>query len=125
MRPLHLILLGFLVAAAAFPVMADDQSGKTPGNIPVGVTPTHYDITLNVDPNSSTFHGSTRVDVIIAAPTNQVVLNAKDLKISRAVVAGREEIAATVMLDTPHEIATLTFDQSLTPGPSTFVLDYE
>lgn len=129
MHLLHVITWGSLVTVTALPVMAPtlagDRAGKTPGGLPLGVTPTHYDVALEVDPNAPTFRGSTRIDVVIAASTGQITLNAKGLKISRAVVAGQESAPAKVALDPSAETATLTFDRSLAPGPSTLTLGYE
>jgi aminopeptidase N len=97
----------------------------TPGGLPLGVVPTHYAVALEVDPKAPTFRGAARIEVTVAAPTDQVVLNAKALTITRAVLAGREQAPARVVLDEQAETATLAFDRPLLPGRSTLLLDYQ
>src|SRR3954452_21937182 len=117
--------LAILVLGGALPAFGTQAAGMTPGRLPIEVTPSHYAITLEVDPDATTFRGSVRIAITVAAPTDRVVLNAKDLMIRRAIVEGQEGASAQVTLDTEKDTATLFFDRPLTAGAATLALDYE
>ncbi|MEK0082609.1 M1 family metallopeptidase [Benzoatithermus flavus] len=117
--------LALLVLGVVLPIVGTAAAETTPGGLPAGVTPTHYAIALDVDPAAPTFRGATRIDVTVAAPTDRVVLNAKELTIGRAVVVGRESDPARVVVDEKAETATLLFDRPLPAGRSTLAIDYD
>ena len=117
--------LAVLVLGGALPAFGTQAAEMTPGGLPIEVAPSHYAVTLEVDPDVTTFRGSVRIAVTVAAPTDRVVLNAQDLTIRRAVLAGREDAPARVTLDTQNGRATLIFDRPLAAGAATLALDYE
>jgi cytosol alanyl aminopeptidase len=61
------------------------QPDPTPGlRLPEGVTPLHYDVTLDVDPDSETFTGATRIRIRIERPTARIWIHADELDIAAA-----------------------------------------
>jgi len=127
MRSARMASLGLVALALGMvlPALGAHGAETTPGGLPLDVVPTHYAVALEVDPDAPTFRGSARIDVTVAAPTDHVVLNAKAMTIARAILVGREQAPARVVLDEQAETATLAFDRPLLPGRSTLVLDYQ
>jgi cytosol alanyl aminopeptidase len=65
--------------SAEAPAAADD------GRLPKTATPLHYALALSIDPDKPRFSGVATIDVDLALPTAQIVVNARDMNISRAV----------------------------------------
>ena len=88
MRAIRSILwFGLLAAAQAF--AADYPHGR----LPEGVAPTHYRLTLTVDPRRPTFSGRAEIELAVAAPTSVVWLHGLDLKVQDvAVLSGGRRI---------------------------------
>jgi aminopeptidase N len=127
MLSMRMMLWGLLalIFGAAIPTLSAYETEMTLGGLPVEVRPSHYAVALEVDPDLTTFRGSARIDVTVATSTDHVVLNAKDLTIRRAVLAGREDAPARVTLDPENDRATLVFDHPLAAGTAILALDYE
>lgn len=83
------------------------------GQLPGGIAPTSYDITIRPDAKAMTFSGEETVSIAVAKPTRSVVLNAADLKISRAMVDGA---AVPFTIDTTKQQLTLTLPTALSAG---------
>jgi hypothetical protein len=64
MRLTHLVLLWSLASTA---LAANDAAPA--GRLPEGVTPTHYHLTLHIDPRAARFSGRTVIRVTLTAPT--------------------------------------------------------
>ncbi|MET4664738.1 puromycin-sensitive aminopeptidase [Sphingomonas sp. PvP056] len=75
-------LAAALLSAVATPAFAV-------GQLPPGVTPLTYDITVRPDAKAMTFSGEETVAIAVTKPTSTIVLNAADLKISRATLDGK------------------------------------
>ena len=75
-------LAAALLSAVATPAFAV-------GQLPPGVTPLTYNITVRPDAKAMTFSGEETVAIEVAKPTSTIVLNAADLKISRATLDGK------------------------------------
>jgi puromycin-sensitive aminopeptidase len=75
-------LAAALLSAVATPAFAV-------GQLPPGVTPLTYDITVRPNAKAMTFSGEETVAVEVTKPTSTIVLNAADLKISRATLDGK------------------------------------
>ena len=91
--------------------------------LPDAVTPEHYRIEFTPDSEALTFKGSVEIDVTVRRATNSIVLNAADLVIDSASLAG-EAKAPVVSYDKNIETATFTFDHPLTTGAHTLKLAY-
>jgi cytosol alanyl aminopeptidase len=56
--------------------------------LPDGVTPLHYDVTLDVDPDSETFTGEARIRIRVDRPTERIWIHADELEIATVRVDG-------------------------------------
>jgi aminopeptidase N len=89
--------------------------GQTPGQLPTAVIPTHYAIDLALDPDSLKVDGFEVIDIEVREPTARIVLNADEIKITRATVDRRPR-AAAITYDNDAETVTLTFPRPLEVG---------
>ncbi|MFI5353834.1 MAG: M1 family metallopeptidase, partial [Candidatus Binatales bacterium] len=87
--------------------------------LPTTVTPDRYEIRLSPDLGSFTFAGEETVAITVHQPTAEIVLNAIELDIDRAVVerGGRRLTVTGVELDPVNERARLRFAETLEAGP--------
>ncbi|HUP87651.1 MAG TPA: M1 family metallopeptidase [Acidimicrobiales bacterium] len=85
--------------------------------LPRTVVPERYELTLAPDLAAFTFEGIESITVRISEPTNEIVLNAAELEISRATLRRDDtSIDATVALDDARERATLTLADTAQVG---------
>lgn len=75
------------------------------GQLPAGVAPVSYDITVRPDAKAMTFSGEEDVTITVARATKTIVLNAADLKIATATLDGQ---AMPFTLDATKQQLTLT-----------------
>ena len=50
--------------------------------LPDSIRPNHYDLTLDIDLEASTFSGKVLIDVLVTTPTVWVLLHAKELSVT-------------------------------------------
>ena len=118
------------VHASAAPIRA--HAGATAGvetttQLPRGVIPTHYQVSLTPDAASASFGARTVVTINIAKATSTITLNAADLKFSKvtlAPAAGGADREASVAVDAEAQTATFTFAQPVAPGMYHLAMDY-
>jgi aminopeptidase N len=121
---------GPLVHASAAPTRARagaPASADTTTQLPRGVIPTHYRISLTPDAATASFGAHAIVSIVVSKATNTITLNAADLKFSRvtlAPAAGGAEREATATVDADAQTATFTFAQPVAPGMYHLALDY-
>ena len=108
---LALVLLAGTIGAAA-PRLAGDL---TPGKLPKSVVPTHYAIDLELNPDTLKVDGFEVIDIEVREPTTRLVLNADEVKITRASI-DRKPRGATITYDDDAETVTLTFPRPLEVG---------
>jgi len=88
-----------------------------PHRLPRTVLPRRYALTLTPHLGAATFDGHVDIDVEVAAPTAEVVLNAIELEIEQAwVTVGATRHEVTVTLDEDTERATLALSEPLPAG---------
>jgi aminopeptidase N len=118
------------VHASAAPIRAHagaTASVETTTQLPRGVIPTHYQVSLTPDAASASFGARTVVTINIAKATSTITLNAADLKFSRvtlAPAAGGADREASVAVDAEAQTATFTFAQPVAPGMYHLAMDY-
>ncbi|MEG3177467.1 M1 family metallopeptidase [Sphingomonas sp. RB3P16] len=83
------------------------------GQLPEGIAPVSYDITVRPDAKAMTFSGEETVTIAVARATRTIVLDAADLKISRAMVDGA---AVPFAIDATKQQLTLTLPSALAAG---------
>ena len=93
-----------------------------PYRLPRSVAPRRYDLTLEPDLKRASFTGHVDIQVEVLEPVSEIVLNALELDISSAEVAGVG--VGTVVLDESTERATISFDATVEPGEHTLRLDF-
>ncbi len=93
-----------------------------PYRLPSGVRPRRYDLRLRPSLTEATFVGSVRIEVVVDAPTNCLVLNADELAIARCDVDGNP---ADWELDASSERLFVTPPTSLEAGVSVLTIEFE
>jgi len=109
--------------AALLLVLAANASAGQRVVLPDAVTPEHYRIDFTPDAAALTFTGSVEIDLVVHRATDRIVLNAADLVIDSAALAG-EAKTPFVSYDKSIETATFTFDHPLAAGAHTLKLAY-
>ncbi len=106
------VLFALLVAVAALPFVALAQ------RLPSGTTPQHYTLALTPDLKTATFTGDETIDVLQAAPSTTITLNAVEIAFA-SVTAEAHGVnqTAQVALDKEKEQAVFSFPQLLPAGP--------
>jgi puromycin-sensitive aminopeptidase len=93
--------------------------------LPQTVVPSHYDIEIEPDLDAASFSGTVGIDVDIAKPVSQLVLNAIELDIHEASVTVNGVVhTAEVALDEATERATLTLDSEIPAGPAHVAISF-
>src|SRR5262245_5603575 len=116
-KTLRAVLISLLILVAN---LSSAQSrftfDSTPGQLPKTVVPSHY--ALNIKPNlqTFTFDGSEVIDIEVRKPTNSIVLNAFEMKISSAALVGSKGQIASIAFDEKMQTATLTFPRAVPTG---------
>ena len=124
---MHRSLLSAAVALAlaAFPVLHAEAAQaraavqETTTQLPRGVIPSHYAISLTPDAAASRFSAHAAITVNVTKPASSITLNAADLKfdkVSLAPAAGGPAQDARVSVDAAAQTATFGFDQPVKPG---------
>ena len=123
---LTLVTAPFHVSAAPTRANATATADITT-QLPRGVVPTHYRISLTPDAANASFGARAVVTINVTRATNTITLNAADLKFSRvtlAPAAGGTDREATAAVDNDAQTATFTFAQPVAPGMYHLALDY-
>ena len=130
MKPIVALLASAAFAIAppaalpAQPTQADTVDTSLPTQLPRTAVPHHYAITVTPHSSKLTFDGQVAVDLEVTKATNQLVLNAADLKIATATLrpAGSgAPLIAKVTIDPEAQTATFAFPRQLATG--TYRLD--
>ena len=114
MRALALLLLLVLTPAA---VRAAERVV-----LPTDVAPRHYDLEVTPDIAGLTFTGRVGIDLDVRRPTREVTLNAVELTLDRAEIAGAG--AASVSYDAARQTATLRFPRAVPAGARRLTIAY-
>lgn len=99
--------------------MLDKASGK----LPKEVVPSHYALTLAVDPERPDFTGSETIAITLRKPSQTITLNAKDLTIG-AVRLDQETAPVRIRLDPANEQLQLLFARPIAPGNHTLQIEW-
>ncbi|HTB73357.1 MAG TPA: hypothetical protein VK762_08925, partial [Polyangiaceae bacterium] len=101
------------------------------GRLPGTAIPQQYHVALTIDPAKPRFSGTTAIEIDLPKPTYSLVLNAREMTVSRAVArAGGVETAARVTPRlasggvTPEELV-LEFAKPLPAGPAALEIAYD
>lgn len=109
-------------ATAPTPVPAAAQLPVAPGlRLPDGVTPLHYDLTLDVDPDRETFAGEVRVRVRLDRATDHIWIHADQLDITSA---RYDDGPLTPLPVAGDQMRAFGFGKTLAPRDVTLVFAY-
>jgi len=112
-------LAGLSLAAAG----AESVTTQLPG----GVVPTLYDVSVTPHADSLSFDGAVTINIDVTQPTRRITLNALDLAFSSVTLSGADGIALPapqVSVDAASQTATFTFAQLVAPGAYRLAISY-
>src|SRR3954451_9241441 len=95
---------------------------STPGKLPKQVVPEEYTIRITPDIAKRTFSGSETIQLNARELVTQLVLNALDIKISKASIDGKAVSPSAIKLDDKQE--TLTIAAKLAAGNHRLDLEF-
>jgi aminopeptidase N len=107
--------LSALLALASTPALAA-------GQLPKGVTPIHYDITIRPNAEKLSFTGAEVIKITVDAPTSTITLNAADLDIHRATLDTDD--AAAFKVDNSAQTVTVSFAKPVSAGDHILAFDF-
>jgi aminopeptidase N len=113
-----------LVTSAAAQPADQHLTTTAPIQLPSNVIPEHYDIFVRPDARNLSFDASVRITVSVREPISEIVLNAFDLQLERAVLKSSPEQVADITLHPEQQTATLAFDRTIEPGTYEVAIDY-
>jgi aminopeptidase N len=102
------------------------QTQPPAGRLPDTVQPTHYQLTLTIDPRQPEFSGQTAIDVEIRQPLSTIWLHGLGLKVQSASVSSHGRSIAARYEEVDHEtgVARLTTDAAVAPGKAVLRFTY-
>lgn len=108
------------VSMAPLAATADASMQQVTTQLPRGVVPSHYDVSIVPHADKLTFDGKAAITLDVTKPTSTITLNAADLTfsaVSLTPVKGKAVIAAPkVAVDAKAQTATFTFAKPLAAG---------
>src|SRR6266404_4202174 len=81
---------------------------STPGKLPKQIVPEAYAVRIVPDIDKRSFAGSETVKLNVREPAKQVVLNALEIKISKAAIDGKSIPPSAIKVDEKEQTLTLT-----------------
>ena len=118
MRVFLRFLIAFAALSAAAPALA---APATPTQLPLGVDPAAYDLTVTPDAAKLTFTGHLTVTVEVARSADRLVLNALNLEIAKATLDGAP---ATAAVDPKTQTVSFATGRPIGGGEHSLVIDY-
>ena len=93
--------------------------------LPGGVTPSHYNLSFDIQFASNSFGGDESIDVTLEKPSKSITLNALEIDFHEVTVtSGGKTQTATVSTDEKNEMATFTVLDGIPAGPATIHIKY-
>jgi len=108
--------------ALLFAIPAAAQTGEAEIRLGTNVRPTHYEIAVTPDFDALTLAGQAEIDLAIAEPTNEIVLNAVALEFDRVRLDGN--LTPQVRFDEEEQTAHLTFPRAVSAGEHRLSIGY-
>ncbi|MGA2136387.1 MAG: M1 family aminopeptidase [Bryobacteraceae bacterium] len=117
------LIYGPFVALLASALASPAAPSPEREQLPPGVTPLHYDLSLVPDAANLKFRGQVRITIDVQSPSPAIVLNAADLALDKATL-DTETTAASISLDPKLQRATISFAHPVAAGRHTLAIDY-
>ena len=120
-------LAGLTTAAFAAPA-ADASEQLATTQLPRGVRPTHYDVSVVPHADKLVFDGKVTITVDVLDATPSITLNAEDMTFANVTLVpttGKVKFAAPkVAIDAEAQTVTFTFDHAIPAGSYRLGMDY-
>jgi alanyl aminopeptidase len=113
-------------AEAPKPITKPDEQVPL-GPLPRTATPSHYAITVTVDPKKDRFTGHTEIDVTFNTARKTLFIDGNELNVKRAFAllpSGKKVLIAYAQVD-PSGVAYLNFGEKIPAGKAKLVFDYD
>src|SRR5256886_1441319 len=119
--------LAFAVALSLMPLTTLTAEkpfdfASTPGKLPKQIVPEEYAVRIVPDVATRTFTGTESVKLNVREAVKQIILNALEIKISKATIDGKPIAASAIKLDEKEQ--TLTLAAELAAGKHTLELEF-
>src|SRR5690348_14104224 len=103
------VSLWLLFAVVVFPAVAEQPFAfdSTPGQLPKTVVPHHYNLRLQPDFEKFTTRGSVVIDIEVRKSVREILLNALEMKITKATLLGQREIALKSKIEPEKQLVQL------------------
>lgn len=114
-------------AQANVPTVAKPEGPIPQAQLPRDAIPSHYAITLTIDPRKDRFSGHTEIDVDFTSARKTLFIDGLDLHLTKAVVLlpnGKTIMAAYSQVD-PTGVSYLNFADTVPAGKAKLVFDYD
>ncbi|HWD49016.1 MAG TPA: hypothetical protein VG309_03780, partial [Rhizomicrobium sp.] len=109
------------------PAVAKPDGPIPQAQLPRDAIPSHYAITLTIDPTKNRFTGHTEIDVNFASARKTLFIDGLDLHVTKARVSlpnGKTIAAAYSQVD-PTGVSYLNFADTVPAGKAKLVFDYD
>jgi aminopeptidase N len=113
-----------IISATALSAEKPFDFASTPGKLPKQVVPEEYALRIVPEIEKRTFTGSETVKLNVREAVRQLVLNALEIKITKAALDGKSIAASAIKLDPKQETMTLTLGSELPVGPHRLELEF-
>src|SRR4051812_1520936 len=103
-------VLGLIAMLLAVPALAAEEAYPK-GQLPAGVTPTHYALDMTILPDQQGFSGSATIDVTVDKPTTLIWLHGRELTVQDARISdagGAAQTASWTEIPKSDGVAKLT-----------------
>lgn len=123
----RLSILLLLLSPALLAAKATASEQVPTGQLPENVEPTHYQLTLKIDPEQERFSGQTSIDLTIKSATNFFYLNGKELTVKSVTLKNSDgtTIKATAKNTNVEGVMKVTAGNKLAAGKYTITFDYD
>ena len=115
-----------LLALLSLTALARAEDRAPLGQLPDTVTPTHYRLSLSIDPRQEGFSGEAVIEVEIRVPVSTIWLHGLGLKVQSATISSGGHTAPAHYAEIDHEtgVARLVSAAALAPGHAVLRLRY-
>ncbi|MGI9405704.1 MAG: M1 family metallopeptidase, partial [Hyphomicrobiaceae bacterium] len=119
------VWLIFAAIAAPASVLANSAPGPAE-KLPAGVTPTRYQLSLDINPKTDRFSGEVRIGVTLEKPAKKIWFHGRGLDVTKAfaLTSSGEAVAATFAEVGETGVASLNLRREIGPGTATLVIRY-
>ena len=122
-----LALAGTSAASMAASAAAAAPDTLAPTQLPRGVVPSHYDVSIVPHASTMAFDGQVTITVDVQKPTSSITLNAEDMVFSAVSLTpadGKALTAPKVTVDATTQTATFSFAKPIAAGSYKLAMTY-